>query len=340
MQVSIIIKALNEERRIAACIEAALKASSALHAEVILVDSISVDRTVEIASSYPIRIVRFDRQEDRGCGAAVELGWRHARGEFVYVLDADMLLDPGFLAAALAYLAANPGVAGVAGKLMDLRFNTAADFQRARASAAMSQPIVVPELGGGGLYRRKAIEDVGYLAHWSLQAYEEAELGCRLRARGWTLVRLPAVGVSHEGHSETNFQMLVRLWKNGRAKSAAVLLRSAFGKPWATLAARKFAHLLVTIAIHLVTIVVAGYLFYLGKALAAILAWLGIWLGVVCLLAIVNKSFTLAAWRFVFWNYSCLALIYGLQKEVKDPLRHIDASELKSTGIYGARLDL
>jgi hypothetical protein len=46
-------------------------------------------------------------------------------------------------------------------------------------------------LGGGGLYRRSAIE-IGYLTNLNLHGYEEAELGIRLQAAGYKLHRLDA----------------------------------------------------------------------------------------------------------------------------------------------------
>ncbi|NEO01721.1 MAG: glycosyltransferase, partial [Moorea sp. SIO3I7] len=50
---SIYILTYNEDLDIAACIESAL-----LSDDVIIVDSISSDRTVEIASQYPVRVVQ------------------------------------------------------------------------------------------------------------------------------------------------------------------------------------------------------------------------------------------------------------------------------------------
>ncbi|RVN16485.1 glycosyltransferase, partial [Sinorhizobium meliloti] len=53
MTISIIIKTLNEEKRIAATVESALAALQDTGGEVIIADSGSCDRTVEIASQYP-----------------------------------------------------------------------------------------------------------------------------------------------------------------------------------------------------------------------------------------------------------------------------------------------
>ena len=55
---SVVIIARNEEAYIAQCVEAVLVATASLQAcDIVLVDSHSDDRTVAIASTYPIRIV-------------------------------------------------------------------------------------------------------------------------------------------------------------------------------------------------------------------------------------------------------------------------------------------
>ena len=111
--VSVVIKALNEERNICAAIESSLRAVERVGGEVILADSCSSDRTVELASQYPVRVVQFSNAAERCCGAAPQLGWQHARGEFVYILDGDMRMVEGFLEEALSFLAQHPEVGGV-----------------------------------------------------------------------------------------------------------------------------------------------------------------------------------------------------------------------------------
>ncbi|MFX8910902.1 hypothetical protein ABTN03_19815, partial [Acinetobacter baumannii] len=83
-------------------------------------------------------------------------------GEFLYVIDGDMTLEPGFLSEALAYLEKHPDVAGVGGLLSDNRIRTAADRRRVDAYGGISRDMTVADLGGGGLYRRSAVESAGY----------------------------------------------------------------------------------------------------------------------------------------------------------------------------------
>ena len=103
IMVTIVIKALNEEARIARAIASALDALAASAqaglgaGEVVLADSRSSDRTVEIASGFPIRIARLADGVRRSCGIGPQLGYQYARGRFVCLIDGDMALDPGFL---------------------------------------------------------------------------------------------------------------------------------------------------------------------------------------------------------------------------------------------------
>src|SRR5579864_6438987 len=163
-EVSIVIKALNEERHIGATIESALAAltGAGLDGEVILADSASTDRTVEIAARYPITIVRLNRSADRSCGAGVQLGYQYCRGRFVCLIDGDMRLDAGFLPDALRFLKDHSDFAGVGGIVVEREAINLEYVKRASAHDVDRAPGVVDQLDCGGLYRREAIEVAGY----------------------------------------------------------------------------------------------------------------------------------------------------------------------------------
>ena len=80
---SIYILTHNEEIDIAACIESAL-----LSDDVIVIDSLSDDRTIEIASRYPVRVVQH-AFESHGKQRTWMLRSIPARHEWVYILEAD-----------------------------------------------------------------------------------------------------------------------------------------------------------------------------------------------------------------------------------------------------------
>jgi glycosyltransferase involved in cell wall biosynthesis len=98
---SVVIPALNEEDGIADIIERVLAVRPALaeadvdDLELIVVDDGSQDRTAEIAGGYDdVRLVQHE--VNRGYGAAIKTGFRHARGELLSFLDADGTYPPEF----------------------------------------------------------------------------------------------------------------------------------------------------------------------------------------------------------------------------------------------------
>ncbi|MDF5720589.1 MAG: glycosyltransferase family 2 protein [Rhizonema sp. PD37] len=80
---SIYILTYNEELDIAACIESAM-----LSDDIIVVDSCSSDRTVEIASRYPVRVVQH-AFESHGRQRTWMLESIPPKHEWVYILEAD-----------------------------------------------------------------------------------------------------------------------------------------------------------------------------------------------------------------------------------------------------------
>lgn len=86
--ISIFILTYNEEIEIAACIESAL-----LSDDVVVVDSYSSDRTLEIANQYPIRTVQH-KFESHGQQRTWMLNNIPAQHDWIYILEADERMTP------------------------------------------------------------------------------------------------------------------------------------------------------------------------------------------------------------------------------------------------------
>jgi glycosyltransferase involved in cell wall biosynthesis len=89
---SIYILTYNEEIDIAACIESAM-----LSDDIIVVDSYSSDRTIEIARSYPVRIFQHPF-ESHGRQRTWMLESIPPKNEWVYILEADERMTPELFA--------------------------------------------------------------------------------------------------------------------------------------------------------------------------------------------------------------------------------------------------
>jgi len=91
MKVSIVIPTLNEEKTLPGLLDS-IKIQEFDDYEVIIADAHSTDRTREIALSYGCRVVDGGLPAvGRNAGAAA------ANGEFLFFLDADVILPPGFI---------------------------------------------------------------------------------------------------------------------------------------------------------------------------------------------------------------------------------------------------
>lgn len=324
-RLSVLVKTLNEEAKLATCLEAVLAAVQEWggEAEVIIADSRSTDGTLDIARRFPVGIVELALGETRGCGMGVELGYQHARFDFVLLLDGDMQLQPGFLAKAFDAMAADSRLAGIAGIVEDTVVRNKFDHHRMVKKAPLAV-VDLPWLGGGGLYRKAAITDAGgYAGNRNLIAYEEAELGLRLRSRGWTLRRLPVPYVMHTGHGLTTFALMRRMWAGGRLKAGGVLLRGAFGKSWFVHVLRMQFHPLAILSLWGggLSALLAGFPYVCLFVLVAVLA-------AFVLQALRRRSFGDAFFSLLMWHLSAIGIVQGLFGPYVQPLARINSCTL------------
>jgi len=198
-RVSLYIPCYNAERYIERTIEGALRQTYPLD-EILVIDDGSQDRTREIASRYPVRIVSHDR--NRGLAAARNTGVRSARNELVASLDADCVPEPDWLEKLLPHLN-DPKVAAVGGRLEESVQTSIADrWRKAHLREDWGpSPVVNPPFlfGANGLHRRSAIEAVGGYDEvtWPEGCGEDTDISRRLRGQGYNLVYEPAAVVKH-----------------------------------------------------------------------------------------------------------------------------------------------
>ena len=311
-RVSVVIKALNEEGNIGAAIESALAAVAAVGGEVILADSCSTDNTVDAASRYPIRIVQLADPHQRACGVGPQLGYQHSRGDYVYVLDGDMKMVPGFLEDALLFLSRHPEVAGVGGAVIEQNTTSLEYRERGQRTPAHLAPGSVDRLDGGGLYRRRAIEEAGYLSDRNLHSYEELDLAIRLRARGWKLWRLPIDAVTHYGHDAPPYRLLRRRWETKYICGIGELVRATGGRMEMRLLWRAARELRLYLAVlgwwaGLVAVSVLPV-----APSQRVIALVALALAPVLIMTARKRSLTRAAYSVVSWCFSGAGLLRGL----------------------------
>jgi glycosyltransferase involved in cell wall biosynthesis len=318
-KVSVIIKALNEEKNICAAIESSLAAVREVGGEVILADSHSSDRTVELASRYPIRVVQLLDPKERSCGAGPQLGYQHACGDYLYLLDGDMQMVPGFLSKALAFLAQHPEAAGVGGRLVELNTESLEYRERGLRAAAHLSPGEVDRLDGGGLYRRRAIQEAGYFSDRNLHSYEEFDLAVRLRSLGWKLWRIPVDVATHYGHDAPPYQLLMRRWRTGYICGPGELLRAAAGQPRLRLVLRGVRELHLYFAVLAWWCALLTVPFWALPAVARIFCFVALAAAPWLLMLWRKRSAARASYSVVSWCFNAAGMVRGFLRPQRSP---------------------
>ena len=112
--ISVIILAFNEEKFLPRCLNS-LKNQSLKNFEIIIVDNNSTDRTIKIAKSFGVKVVRENKQ---GITYARERGYSEAQSEIIARLDADSTAPKDWLNSLYLAIYPNPDSVAVTGNLV------------------------------------------------------------------------------------------------------------------------------------------------------------------------------------------------------------------------------
>lgn len=319
-KVAIVIKALNEEKHIKKSVESAVKAVEPFSGIVILADSGSTDKTLDIASLYPIHIVQLANRNERCCGIGAQLGYQFLDCDYVYILDGDMEIDTSFLSAAIAHLEHNPKLGGVAGMVEEFGGGNY-EFESRKAQSDGRVMGIQNELDMGGLYRGSALKAIGYMTNRNLHSYEEKELGLRVREAGYLLERINIPAIKHYGKTDDSISLLWKRWKSHHIDGPGEWMRANVGNArffhiafmfkqfWLVV----FSWALIVAGVLLLPFSSAVFVFSLCVQLIFVLRFL--WK---------NKSMKNGLIGYLNINFYAAGMLRGLSVPHKDPASNID----------------
>lgn len=195
--ISVIIPVFNGEKTLHDCLAAVL-ASDYRRVEVIVVDDHSTDDSPVIARAFPCQVVRLER--NAGAAAARNRGARAARGEVLFFLDADIVIQRATLTEIAATFRRRPEISALfcsyqkgtrPANFVSVYKNLLHHYthQIADAEAATF-------CGGFGAIKREVFAAAGGFdeRHRSL---EDIELGYRLHRAGHRIYLHKAIQVTH-----------------------------------------------------------------------------------------------------------------------------------------------
>lgn len=202
---SVVIISRNEEKNIARCIESIIKAVEEIGRwEVILVDSASTDKTIEIASRYPVKIIKLKKTFPLSPAAGRYIGFLRSHGRYIQFQDGDTILDEYWFKTAIPVLEMNPEIAGVVGITTQEEYDTRSARDWIRYSFGQQKVGPISYYEGDVLFKREVLDKIGPFNPY-LKAIEEGELCDRLAFNGFKLVRLPYQMTHHFGYFDESF---------------------------------------------------------------------------------------------------------------------------------------
>ena len=192
--VSIIIPAYNEEKNIGACIASLRKLAYPQNKlEIIVVDDGSTDATADIAKKAGVRVVKG---QHKGKVAALNLGVKHAKYDFIFTIDADTIVEKNCLKALTAPLADSDVGATTGNSKIKNNTSVLGMFQsieyhynnliRVAFSKVFKNGIWF--FGALACYRKSALKQIGFFKKDTLA--EDMDSALELRRKGYRTVNV------------------------------------------------------------------------------------------------------------------------------------------------------
>ncbi|MET0179811.1 MAG: glycosyltransferase family A protein [Novosphingobium sp.] len=222
--VGFVIIGRNEGARLATCIASVLAQADLA----VYVDSGSADDSVRLARSHGVPVVELDPAEPFTAARARNAGadWlvRQCPGlPYIHFIDGDCELVAGWLAHALAAMAAEPDLAAVCGRRRERR-PEASPYQWL-CDREWDTPVGTAETcGGDALFRVAPLLGVGGFSA-ALIAGEEPDLCHRIRSAGWQIRRIEGEMTLHDAAMTRLGQWWQRNRRSGYATAEALVLR-------------------------------------------------------------------------------------------------------------------
>lgn len=195
MKYSFVLIAYNEEENVISCIESILaqdKLGSSY--EIIVVDDGSRDKTAELVKELAqknesIKLVSDGKNHGRGFGRFK--GVENSTGEFVIMVDADIVLPKNWLTTCLKHIKSQDVVGGIAVPDGDVayiyrKFNL-------KPKTVMGSTTIT---GNNGMYKREVFSKVTF--DKSLREGEDVDFNHRAEAAGFSAFCIPGLTVEHQ----------------------------------------------------------------------------------------------------------------------------------------------
>lgn len=244
-------------------------------------------------------------------GAARMQGFAVCGGAWVLFVDADVEVEPAWVAEALEVAAREPALGGLWGRLEEWFVDGSAERPGSPDLYRVGrEERRVDYLATLAFYRRDALRAAGGYDP-RLASEEDFELGLRFRRLGLELRSLGRLAARHWSEPRPSFAELGRRWRTGLCFGQGQVLRLYAGRPG-------FATLLRRQALYVAALGVWAFgAAALGASLAAgspwpLVRWLALPAAVVGIMGLRKGSARLGLHAFLAWTVNGAGMLAGL----------------------------
>lgn len=239
---SVVVVNYNGKEHLAECLTALCADAASLPYEILVVDNASTDDSAAMADEYAAHysfIQSLRSSINRGYAGGVNFALLYAKGEYIAVLNPDVVVTPGWLTQLTQFLATHPSVGAVnplillyddegrinaAGQMLNitgLGFNRWLGQPRARAGHGSWRVNGIQ--GGAFVIRRSTLDAMGGWDESGFLYQEDIELSWLLQTMGYDLYCVPEAIVRHKYHLTMYPEKLFLLERNRLAMLVANL---------------------------------------------------------------------------------------------------------------------
>lgn len=228
--ISVNVLTYNGEKLIGQCLRS-VSGQTYPNIEVLIIDNASKDKSVEkvleTKIKFPLRII--ENKENIGFAAGHNQGIKECRGDYVFCLNQDVILEKDFIEKIVERMEKDEKIGAIQGRLYKINdtnnpkkeiidttglliFKNRRVINRAQGEKESGQHGESEEVfgadGAAPVYRRKTLEDVKIENEYFDESFfcykEDIDLSWRMRILGWKIVYEPkAIGYHFRGAGET-----------------------------------------------------------------------------------------------------------------------------------------
>jgi GT2 family glycosyltransferase len=246
------------------------------------------------------------------------IGTLRTSSEYMLFVDGDMVLVASWVKVGVEFMQQHPRAAAVSGDMDEIYLEGDREVGTLRRRYQVRETMEVVGLGGVGLYRRVALDQVGTFNPF-VPLREEAELGLRLWRAGYTLHRLPDLIATHHSAPRQTLREVGRRLTAGYYSGFGRALYYSFksGLGWQFLRDQGMAFISFVPHVLLGVVGVIWLVFWLRWELLA--AWLALTTMALAVFAIRKKSLNAALLGFIARSLIVFGGVAGALAAWRDP---------------------